>query len=63
MTGALVRANVPVRCTCGVSQVCRDRGCHVLTGPTRLGYDPWVRGVTVCADCPVGAEDMEEEAC
>jgi hypothetical protein len=39
-----------VRCTCAVSEPCRQRGCHGLTGPTHVGYLPWIPGETVCAD-------------
>jgi hypothetical protein len=40
-------------CTCQVSRLCARRGCHVLGGP---GCLPWVRGVTVCEDCPAVLE-------
>jgi hypothetical protein len=45
-------------CTCMVGTKCRRRGCHVLGGPSRLGYHRWIRGETVCDDCDaVDAED------
>ena len=56
MTFVPMGINAQVRCTCMFDQ-CRQRGCHVLTGPHRLGYQPWIPGVTICADCPAVHEE------
>ena len=45
------RIETEKRCTCAVGKLCRQHGCHMLSGPTRLGYVRWVRGETVCDDC------------
>jgi len=51
------RIETQLYCTCQRGRRCRQRGCHVLGGPTRLGYQAWVRGVNVCRDGDAVEED------
>jgi hypothetical protein len=52
-----MRIDQQAYCTCQRGRLCRQRGHHVLGGPSPLGYRPWVRGVNICSDCDAVEED------